>query len=230
MKKIISFIVFVSMIAGSFGCARSLNAKEVGALAGAALGAGTGAIIGSRSGDAGRGIAIGAGLGALSGGLIGNSIDNEKEKNKSLEAQINKSDELIQENRRLIDELRKKGADVQSSSRGVVINLPDILFGFDRAHLTPAAKRTVDEISSVLRDVKGRAILVEGHTDSIGSVRYNKELSEKRAANVRRELVNQGVPGSQISSSGFGEGAPIATNNTELGRSRNRRVEIVIEN
>jgi len=225
-----NIIIPILFCFSSFGCGRTITVAETGALAGAVLGAGTGAIIGSRSGDAGRGVAIGAGLGALSGGLIGNSIDKDREKNKALEGQMTRTQELIEENRRLIDELRKRGADVQASDRGVVINLPDILFGFDRHNLSPAARRTVSEISTVLTEVKGRSISVEGHTDSIGTVRYNKDLSQKRASRVREALVQQGVPSSQVSSIGYGEGAPIATNNTEMGRSRNRRVEIVIEN
>lgn len=230
MKAITPIFISSLLILSSFGCSRSITGTEVGALAGAALGAGTGAIIGSQTGDAGRGVAIGAGLGALGGGLLGNSVDGERKKNKALEAQMSKNQELIQQNQLLIDELRKRGADVRSSDRGVVINLPDILFGFDRSTLTPAAKRTVDEISSVLSEVKNRHISVEGHTDSIGTVSYNKDLSERRAANVRGELTRRGIPGSQISSVGYGEGSPIATNNTDMGRSRNRRVEIVIEN
>jgi len=110
------------------------------------------------------------------------------------------------------------------------VNLPDVLFQFDRYQLTPEARRTVRDIGDVLKDVKGRRIAVEGHTDTVGTFMYNKRLSENRAREVSRELEHRGIPRGQMSVSGFGEGRPIATNNTDAGRARNRRVEVIIEN
>lgn len=201
-----------------------------GAMAGAAMGAGSGAIIGSTGGKAGPGVAIGAGIGALTGALAGSAIDREEEKNRQLEAHISENERKIAENRALIEQLRAKGADVRGTERGVVINLPDILFDFDRATLTPAALRTIKEISTVLSDIKSRVISVEGHTDAVGTVVYNKQLSEKRAASVAAELRNNGLTSQTIKSRGLGEGYPVATNNSDLGRTRNRRVEIIVEN
>lgn len=211
-------------------CAGGLNKATTGGLAGAGLGAGLGAIVGNQAGNTGAGIAIGSAAGALGGALIGNSFDQEDKANGQLAGQINRNQQMLDENRRLIDELRKRGADVRSSSRGVVVNLPDILFRFDRAELTPEAHRTISEISDVLRDVRGRTLAVEGHTDSVGSITYNKQLSERRADSVARELSANGIPGSSMKVTGFGEGTPIATNNTEAGRARNRRVEVIVEN
>jgi outer membrane protein OmpA-like peptidoglycan-associated protein len=201
-----------------------------GALAGAAIGAGSGAVIGSRSGRAGPGVAIGAGIGALTGALAGSALDRQADSNRELEAHVAKNQALLEENRRLIDELRKKGADVYGTDRGVVVNLPDILFAFDRYELTHPAKITIAEISQVLKEVPHRGIMVEGHTDSIGTVVYNKQLSQKRAQVVASELKGKGVDGKLLTVRGLGEGYPVATNNSEVGRSRNRRVEIIIEN
>lgn len=212
------------------GCAKDITGATKGALAGAALGAGSGAIIGSQTGNAGAGVAIGAGIGALGGAIAGNSIDQMDQENEALESQYNKNQAQIEENRRLIDELRKSGADVRSSTRGVVINLPDILFQFDRAELTAEAHRTLEEVSSVLESVKDRPISVEGHTDSIGSVTYNKDLSHRRAQATLSKLTQAGIARGQMQAIGYGEGKPLATNNTESGRSRNRRVEIIVEN
>ena len=75
-----------------------------------------------------------------------------------------------------------------------------------------------------------RKILVEGHTDSVGTVNYNLRLSENRARSVADQLVNSGVPRRSVSTRGFGEGDPIASNRAESGRKRNRRVEVIIEN
>ena len=224
----IAILISLSFLLSS--CSQTFSNMQKGALAGATLGAGSGAIVGSQSGKAGPGIAIGAGLGALAGAVLGNRVDVAEAENKELEKKVALTQTQLDENRKLIDELRKRGADVQGTERGVVVNLPDILFQFDRAGLTSNAKRTISEISEVITTVKDRNISVEGHTDSIGSFQYNKELSQKRARNVANELNFKGVPRRQISVRGYGEGAPIATNNTDRGRARNRRVEIIIEN
>ena len=105
-----------------------------------------------------------------------------------------------------------------------------MLCKLDRATLTPEAHRTIGEISDVLRDVKGRSIAVEGHTDSVGSVTYNKDLSVRRAESVARNLSRAGVGEGALRVTGFGEGSPIATNNPDAGRARNRRVEVIVEN
>jgi outer membrane protein OmpA-like peptidoglycan-associated protein len=212
------------------GCAQQVNNTAKGALLGAGVGAGTGAIVGNQVGNSGAGIAIGAALGAVGGALTGNAMDRMEGENRALEGQLNQNQAQLDENRRLIDELRSRGADARSSNRGVVINLPDILFEFDRANLTPEAHRTIDEIEEVLRTVPDRALSVEGHTDSVGTVVYNKQLSERRARAVADKLARNGVPSARLNVTGFGEGSPIATNNTEGGRARNRRVEIIIEN
>ena len=223
--------IFLPIIAILIGCAPGqVNKTTTAGVAGGALGAGLGAIVGNQTGHAGAGVAIGSAMGVLGGALIGNQLDQQDRQNEQLAGQINRNQELLDENRRLIEELRTRGADVRSSSRGVVINLPDILFEFDRANLTPEAHRTLGEISEVLRDVKGRPLAVEGHTDAVGRVTYNKDLSNRRAESVARELARAGVPTSQMRTTGYGEGSPIATNNTPEGRARNRRVEVIIEN
>ncbi len=229
-KSIVSSLLPCLALLSLSACAAEINKAAQGALAGAAIGAGTGAIVGNQSGNAGAGIAIGAGLGALGGALVGNSMDRMDQENASLEGQLALNKAQLEENRRLIDELRSRGADVRATDRGVVVNLPDILFEFDRARLTPPARRTLSEIGEVIRSVKNRPIAVEGHTDSIGSIVYNKELSRRRAGSVTRELGSIGVPAAQMTTRGYGEGRPLATNNTEAGRARNRRVEIIIEN
>ncbi len=211
-------------------CAGGVNQSAKGTLAGGALGAGLGAIVGNAAGNTGAGIAIGAAGGALGGALIGNSMDEQDQANQQLGQRVQDNQRQLDENRRLIEELKRRGADVRSSKRGVVINLPDILFEFNKDRLTPVAHRTITEIGDVLRDVRGRRISVEGHTDSIGSVTYNKDLSLRRAQSVESDLTANGIPAAQLRTVGFGEGSPIATNNTDEGRARNRRVEVIVEN
>ena len=225
MKRLISVLALSILISG---CATN-NATK-GAVTGGALGTGLGAIVGSATGNAGAGMAIGAAAGAVGGALIGNQFDNQEAETKRLEQRNQLTQQQLDENRRLIDQLKRSGADVRSSKRGVVVNLPDILFRFDRADLTPEAGRTINEVAKVLRDVKGRVIAVEGHTDSVGNTDYNRDLSARRADAVAKQLISDGVDRSAVRSKGFGEGSPIATNNTEAGRARNRRVEVIVEN
>lgn len=208
----------------------NVNKSTGGALAGAALGSGLGAIVGSQTGHAGPGIAVGAAAGAIGGALIGNSMDAQDREQQRVNSQIESNDRQIAENRRLIDELRRTGADVYGSSRGVVINLPDVLFEFDSSRLTRDAGRTVGEIGNVLQRVQGRTIAVEGHADAKGSESYNYRLSENRARSVADALRYEGVPAGQMRVRGYGEGRPIASNDSEIGRARNRRVEVIIEN
>lgn len=223
------FLACLLLILTSCG-GEGLRNREKGVLGGAALGAGLGAIVGAATGDAGVGTAIGGGIGALAGGVLGNEMDKAEEEDAALDRRLEDQDRLIAENQRIIDELKRSGADARLTDRGVIVNLPDVLFAFDSARLTGDAQRTVGEITRVLRDVSDRRVAVEGHTDSIGTLSYNQRLSEDRARSVASELVSQGVSRRRIMTRGFGETSPIASNRTDEGRARNRRVEVIIEN
>ncbi|MCI5064811.1 OmpA family protein [bacterium] len=225
------------------GCSStSFGAREKGALGGTAVGAGLGAIIGSASGDAGVGTAIGAGIGALSGALIGNEVQKEEDRRNAQDARLDENQRLIEENERLLQELRRQGQDARLTDRGVVVNIPDVLFAFDRFGLTPEAKSTIREIAQTVREegddaeqgssfsISGRAISIEGHTDSVGTMSYNQDLSLRRARSVAKALESEGISRSRLFVRAFGEGDPIASNSTEAGRARNRRVEIIVEN
>lgn len=226
--RVVSLLLVFCAVVGCDG--RSLSRRESGALAGGALGAGLGAIVGNQVGSSGAGIAIGSAIGAISGGLIGNTMDNQSDQMDQTDQKLDAQDNEINENRRLIEELRSRGADARSTDRGVVVNLPDVLFEFGRADITPQARSTAREIAEVLRSVPDRTVSVEGHTDSVGTDGYNQQLSENRARSVAQELGSQGVSRRQIKTRGFGEREPIASNNTDSGRERNRRVEVIIEN
>lgn len=209
---------------------RKLGNTEKGAMAGGAIGAGLGAIVGNQSGQAGAGAAVGAAFGSLSGGLIGSQFDSQNEQLDERARRVQEQDEALAENRRLIQELRGTGLETKISSRGVVVNVPNVLFEFDSSRLTSDARRTVGEISRVLKGVKDRHISVEGHTDSVGRPEYNMSLSQRRAKTVAVALVHDGVARKQVSTRGFGETRPVESNDTSGGREKNRRVEVVIEN
>lgn len=230
LRAISIFLLSCCLTVSLTACERGLTGTEGGALGGAAAGAGLGAIIGNQVGSTGAGIAIGSAIGALSGGLIGAGMDAQQEEIDTTDARIRDQDRQLAENRRLLEELKGTGMDVRSTSRGVVVNLPDVLFEFDKSSLTPAARRTVGQIAAAIEHAPNRHVAVEGHTDSVGTVAYNQRLSEDRARAVAGALVDHGVPRRNVSTRGFGENSPIASNSTESGRARNRRVEVIIEN
>jgi outer membrane protein OmpA-like peptidoglycan-associated protein len=206
------------------------GATDVGALGGAAAGAGLGAIIGHQTGHTGGGIAIGSAAGALGGALIGSQIERQDRALENNDRRIAENDKMLAENRKLLEELRQRGIDVRDSDRGIVVNLPDVLFGFNSANLTPHARSTVREIADVINQAPARRISVEGHTDSIGTIDYNYRLSDSRARAVRTELERSNVAPRRITTRALGESEPIASNRTDQGRRRNRRVEVIIEN
>lgn len=221
----------LSMIWGTVGCENAqFGAREKGALGGAALGAGLGAIVGNQAGNTGAGIAIGSGFGALAGGLIGNEIQKGDDRLAENDRRLSERDRELAENRRIIDELRSRGTDARLTDRGVVVNLPDVLFAFDSARLTREAERTARQIAEVVSQTPARRISVEGHTDSIGTIAYNRKLSEDRARSVAGELVRNGVSRNRLYVRGLGESEPVASNSTASGRQRNRRVEVILEN
>ncbi len=207
-----------------------LSARETGALTGGTIGAGLGAIVGNQTGNPGAGVAIGAAVGALTGGVIGNEVDAISRSSEENEGKLVAQQREIEENRRLLDELRARGAEARITDRGVVVNIPDVLFEFNKSTLNQSAKSTIKEIGSVVKNSDSRYVSVEGHTDSIGSVSYNQHLSEERARSVGNALVREGMPRNRMRVGGYGESKPVASNGTESGRQRNRRVEIVIEN
>lgn len=222
--------LFAAVISLASCAGQDFGARETGAVGGAALGAGLGAIIGHATGRVGEGIAIGAATGALAGGLIGNEIDQSNGELDARDSRINANDRRISENQRLIDELKSEGIEARQTRRGLIINIPDVLFEFDRADLTSESRRVTRKIARIAEGDNRRAISIEGHTDSIGTSSYNMSLSERRARSVAEALNFEGVPRRRMSVRGFGENKPVASNSSAAGRQRNRRVEVILEN
>jgi outer membrane protein OmpA-like peptidoglycan-associated protein len=101
-----------------------------------------------------------------------------------------------------------------------------IRFDFDSAVLRPESVMILNQLYDGLRSVAASRITIEGHTSSEGSESYNQQLSERRAAAVRQDLVRRGLAADRLAAVGIGEVRPIASNRDENGRSLNRRVEI----
>ena len=118
--------------------------------------------------------------------------------------------------------------ETRETARGLIVNLSDVLFDVDRANLKPGARERLARIAGILSAHPGLQIEIEGHTDSTGSDDYNQRLSERRAESVQAYLTEQGIGQAIVSTVGFGENRPVATNGTTAGRQQNRRVEIIV--
>jgi chemotaxis protein MotB len=155
------------------------------------------------------------------------------------EAQAKQEEQDFRALKRRVDNLAKEAGlqgrvKVTVRRRGLVIQLltDKVFFDSGDATLKPTAKRLVDKIAGVVRDERKHPVVVEGHTDSqpISNSRYpsNWELSGARSAAVVRDFVANGVLARRVSFSGFASQEPIASNSTADGRSKNRRVEVVL--
>jgi len=118
----------------------------------------------------------------------------------------------------------------QQTERGIVLTMGDVLFAFGKADLSPKADRNVQKLADFLKKYPNRNVLIEGHTDSIGSEEYNLNLSRKRAGSVRDKVVADGIDPGRITTVGYGEKYPAVSNDTEANRAMNRRVEVIILN
>jgi len=114
------------------------------------------------------------------------------------------------------------------TDRGLVLTLGDTLFATGNSELKAGATANLDRLSNFLTEYPNRNASIEGFTDNVGSEDSNQALSERRADSVKRYLVARGVQSGRLSSSGRGENAPIADNESMAGRQQNRRVEVTI--
>lgn len=231
------FVLFLFPVILLASCAQPLSTREKGALTGAGLGAATGAIIGAATGSPGAGAAIGGAMGAVGGGLVGDQLQQREEVARQQQQVIDQQRQELTRNRELLEELKRRNLDARETERGVIVNLPDVLFDFGNANLTASARNKVRTIADVLNNqAQGRRISVEGHTDSIGSDAFNQRLSEQRAETVANALVDADVSRHRLSTKGLGKRYPVASNtnpdgsDSPAGRAKNRRVEVIIEN
>ncbi len=114
------------------------------------------------------------------------------------------------------------------TARGLIVNMPDVLFDTGRYTLKPDAKLRLAKVAGILQAYPGLKVQVEGYTDSVGSDEFNQKLSDNRASSVREFLASQGVPPSNLTAQGFGKSDPVAENATASGRAQNRRVNMVV--
>jgi OOP family OmpA-OmpF porin len=120
-----------------------------------------------------------------------------------------------------------RAAPAPAPSRERIV-LRGVNFDFDKSNIRPDAAVILDEAVRILSE-DSAAVAIEGHTDAIGTDAYNQGLSERRAASVKKYLVEHGIAASRLSTVGYGESRPISSNETREGRALNRRVELNVE-
>ncbi|WP_087023686.1 OmpA family protein [Thaumasiovibrio subtropicus] len=214
MKKLVLAAVIAAVTAtgctttnpytGEQQTAKATTGSVIGAVAGAAVGAAS-----SSRGDRKKGILIGAASGAAVGGGIGYYMDVQEAK--------------------LREQLAASGITVIRDGDNIILNMPnEITFRVNETNLDSRARLALRNVALVVNEYDQTMLNVLGHTDSTGSAAYNQELSQRRANEVRSQLIAEGVSPSRVVAIGRGESSPIANNNTEQGRAENRRVEIVL--
>ncbi|MBL7870471.1 MAG: OmpA family protein [Cyclobacteriaceae bacterium] len=199
---VICYFVAVSLLL-SCNATRTQKGGAIGAGSGAVIGG----VIGNRSGNTAVGAIIGAAVGGATGALIGRRMDKQAEE--------------------LSNDL--KGANVERVGEGIKITFDSgLMFDLNKSNLSAATETNLSQLASTLNKYDDTNILIEGHTDASGTNKYNQELSEKRAASVRSFLLAQQVAAQRMTAIGYGEEQPIASNKTNSGSQKNRRVEVAI--
>lgn len=117
---------------------------------------------------------------------------------------------------------------MRNASSGYSIDLPRIYFAFNQSELLPSSFSSLELLAEILNEKPDMQIEIRGHTDNIGSSRYNKKLSLDRAESVYQFLIEAGIDKNRLDYKGLGNESPVADNNTEFGRQLNRRVEIIV--
>lgn len=190
----------------SAGC-NSLTKTQKGAAIGAGAGGTVGAFIGKAAGNTALGAIIGGAVGGTAGAFIGRNMDRQA-------AEIKQT---------------VPGATVTREGEGILVKFDSgILFDTDKSALKSAAQSNLQKLAASLQNNPETNILIVGHTDNTGSDAHNMTLSVQRAESVKTFIAAANVASSRLQTSGKGETEPIADNTTVDGRSKNRRVEIVI--
>ncbi len=209
--NIAAYFIAGSLLLTSCESVQNANNTQKGAAIGTAAGAVIGGILGNNIGKGGNaplGAVLGGVVGGVAGGVIGNKMDKQaKEIKETL-----------------------PGAEVERVGEGIKITLNEntVNFDFNSATLTSTAKANLDKLITVLKNNPDTNINIYGYTDSVGSDSYNLTLSGKRADAVKAYLTSKGVASSRLFTQGMGEANPVASNDTDAGRAKNRRVEFAI--
>ena len=218
INKSLLGLAAIALIASGCDATRRASKQDKGVVIGATTGAVIGGVIGNNVGNkknTALGAILGATIGGVAGGIIGNKMDRQAEKIKT----------------------EIPGAKVERVGEGINVtfdeNNPDgtkagVYFATAKYDISPNSQLAINKLVKIFSEYKETNILVEGHTDNVGSVSYNMTLSEKRANAVGAALRASGLLASRLTVKYYGETQPKADNITPEGRALNRRVEFSI--
>ena len=176
---------------------------------------------------------------------LAQEVGKKKADEASIPIQAKKRDQMrLDERSNQVDEAKRDAVNSQNqvsvlqqqlrdlaakkTDRGMIITLSDVLFATDQSNLNADGIRTLQKLATILQQNPTRNVLIEGFTDSTGSVAHNQMLSERRARAVSSVLQMAGVGERRILVRGYGESFPAEPNDTALHRQLNRRVEILL--
>jgi outer membrane protein OmpA-like peptidoglycan-associated protein len=168
-------------------------------------------------------------------GAVSTRVDEVEGQVEQAQTRLNTHDQQIGEASRTAQEALQRAKEAGKLAEGkflyeTVLTDEKVKFGFDMSELSDEARAALDQFASQLKqENKSVYIEIQGHTDSVGSDKYNEELGMLRAEAVRRYLNQQhGIPLHRINIISYGESSPVADNNSRQGRSQNRRVALVV--
>ena len=204
MKRFAATGMILLMALGLFGCS---SKTATGAAVGTATGAAIGAIIGNQTGNTAAGAIIGGAIGGAAGAYIGHYMDEQAaEMEEDLE-----------------------GAKIERIGEGIKVTFDSgLLFDVNSDELQSAGEANIENLATILNKYEDTNVLIEGHTDSTGSMEHNLELSKRRAQSVAALLATYEVSSSRFTVMGYGESQPMVSNETAAGRQANRRVDLAI--
>jgi outer membrane protein OmpA-like peptidoglycan-associated protein len=156
--------------------------------------------------------------------------EEQKAREAQQQAELNKqqADQQVAQARERLRQQLNQVLQTTETARGLIVNMSDVLFDFNKYTLKPEAREKLAKVSGILLAYPNLKLQVEGYTDNIGTDEYNQKLSEERADSVRDYLVSQSVADSNVTAAGYGKSDPVADNSTNAGRAQNRRVELVV--
>lgn len=162
--------------------------------------------------------------------IVQKTADAQAEDLAAADAELAAADANAERDQALIVQQEKqiKELNAKKTDRGLVITLGDVLFATNKSELAPGGARNVQKLADFLRQYPKHRVLIEGHTDNTGSDSHNRELSERRANAVRMALLDKGISSDRVSTHGYGEEFPVASNDTASSRQMNRRVEVIL--
>ena len=206
MKHFISISLILTLILFSSSC-ENISKTAKGTAIGGTAGALAGAVIGKVAGNTTTGAIVGATVGGATGAVIGNYMDRQsRELEKDLE-----------------------GAKIERVGEGIKITFDSgLLFDVNSSTLNNLSKQEINQLARILQKYEDTNVMFSGHTDAKGAEEYNQTLSEKRATSVAEYTAYMGVASERMTIVGYGETDPVDSNETEVGRRNNRRVEVAI--